>query len=73
MLPLIVLQVASDGLSVIGAEIDSSNNNAASYQLSSGYGHDVNVPVYATVKGVSALSALWHVRLWVSFGLALFV
>ena len=46
-------QVASDGLSVIGATIDGSNNNYESPHYTSGYGPDINVPVYATVKGVS--------------------
>ena len=52
------MKVASDGLSrscdvVIGAQIDSRNNNNLPHQnMSGGYGADINVPVYATVKGV---------------------
>ena len=53
------MKVASDGLSrscdvVIGAQIDCrNNNNLQSHQITSGgYGADINVPVYATVKGV---------------------
>ena len=39
---------------MIGAQIDSRNNNNLPHgQLAGGYGTDINVPVYATVKGVS--------------------
>ena len=59
-----IYQVASHGLSqtsevVLGAQIDSRNNNNNSLPPShqhlapGGYGADINVPVYATVKGVS--------------------
>ena len=56
-----IYQVASHGLSqtsdvVLGAQIDSRNNNSLpSHQhlAPGGYGADINVPVYATVKGVS--------------------
>eukprot|EP00092_Neocalanus_flemingeri_P001971 GFUD01002103.1.p1 GENE.GFUD01002103.1~~GFUD01002103.1.p1 ORF type:complete len:1505 (+),score=292.95 GFUD01002103.1:136-4515(+) len=54
-----IYQVASDGIKtsssdiVIGAQIESRNNNNLPHgQLASGgYGTDINVPVYATVKG----------------------
>lgn len=52
-----IYQVASDGIKtssdiVIGAQIDSRNNNNVPHgQLAGGYGTDINVPVYATVKG----------------------
>jgi len=52
-----IYQVASDGIKtssdiVIGAQIDSRNNNNLLHgQLAGGYGTDINVPVYATVKG----------------------
>ena len=48
-----IYQVASEGMRDAtggGDQIDSKNNNAAE----NGYGSDINVPVYATVKGVSA-------------------
>jgi len=48
-----IYQVASDGLKakdiVLGAQIDLSNNNMEN--CGPGYGTDINVPVYATVKG----------------------
>ena len=52
-----IYQIASGGIKasssdiVIGAQIDSRNNNL--HQATSGYGPDIKVPVYATVKGVS--------------------
>ena len=59
-----IYQVASDGIKtssdiVIGAQIDSRNNNNLPHgQLAGGYGTDINVPVYATVKGVSEIEQL---------------
>ena len=55
-----IYQVATDGLNVtadvvIGAQIDSRNNNLSNnVAITGGYGTDINVPVYATVKGVCA-------------------
>ena len=48
-----IYQVASQDV-VLGAQIDCRNNNSlGSHQLvPGGYGADINVPVYATVKGV---------------------
>jgi hypothetical protein len=50
-----IYQVASEGMKdvVIGAQIDTRNNNGEAMSLRGGYGSDINVPVYATVKGVS--------------------
>ena len=55
-----IYQVATDGLPtvdgsvVLGAHIDSRNNNGtpARTPIRGGYGCDISVPVYATVKGV---------------------
>ena len=50
-----IYQVASEGMkdATGGDQIDSKNNNATSESdLKGNYGVDVNVPVYATVKGV---------------------
>ncbi len=57
-----IYQVASEGMRdvvVLGAQIDSRNNNNNGDEgvnptsLRGGFGSDIDVPVYATVKGVS--------------------
>ena len=52
-----IYQVASEGMKDATGDlpviVDSKNNNGDCSQLRAGYGSDINVPVYATVKGVS--------------------
>ena len=52
-----IYQVAKEGMKD-AAVIDSHNNNSfEANSLRGGYGSDISVPVYATVKGVSNFSS----------------
>ena len=51
-----IYQVASEGIQEQdSSKFDSKNNNGES-----GFGSDINVPVYATVKGVSHFWPFWY-------------
>eukprot|EP00095_Tigriopus_kingsejongensis_P006145 maker-scaffold730_size105374-snap-gene-0.17 protein:Tk06145 transcript:maker-scaffold730_size105374-snap-gene-0.17-mRNA-1 annotation:"AGAP001935-PA" len=59
-----IYEVAKEGVS--GDQIDSKNNNENrnSALFSGGYGSEINVPVYASVKGVSSNFRLFFQLQW---------